>query len=265
MSTMDRTYGATAEERGFMLIPKSFPELHHLFDDDKEPEKPIYQNTDVAKPKQYPSENLWNSDSTNFQFYPSYTSKTWLETPYHLSIIQPTALGVCFETPYGVFILQLDALEAGGVVSYYRSWNLGLLPLKSYLDPTVLDNNFTLLREMLSEIDSLLMNQCDWDEIDYRKPTSQDINCAKDTLIKFVEIIGYADHLLTKPYISNFEEGGASIKWKIGDRTLYLEVGQNISIYTKTWNESGKRCSIERPLSQRDYLQLWEWVIDADL
>ncbi len=195
---------------------------------------------------------------------------------------QPTALGVealgvevggTYSPPH-LFVAAASPYPRVEVDSTYRppiiirraeNFNLGLPYLKPYPNSIVLDNNSTLLREMLSEIDGLLMNEYDWDEIDYRKPTLEDINCAKDTLIKFVKIIGYADYLLTKPYISNFEEGGASIKWKIGDRTLYLEVGQNISIYTKTWKESGKRCSIEKPLFQRDYIQLWEWVIDADL
>ena len=118
---------------------------------------------------------------------------------------------------------------------------------------------------MLSEIDNLLKNEYDWDEIDYIKPTPEDINYAKSVLTDFVFTISYEGYTLKKPYISNFEEGGASIKWKIGDRTLYLEIGQNVSIFSKVWRESGKPHTIDRPLFKKDYLLLWKWVINEQL
>ena len=124
-------------------------------------------------------------------------------------------------------------------------------------------NNYILLEEMLSEIDSLLKNEYDWDEIDYGKPTLEDISRAKSVLIDFVFTINEG-YLLKKPYISNFEEGGASIKWKIGDRTLYLEIAQNDSVVSKVWRESGKTLAKERPLLKKDYLRLWKWIINEE-
>ena len=124
-------------------------------------------------------------------------------------------------------------------------------------------NNYILLEKMLSEIDSLLKNEYDWDEIDYRKPTLEDISRAKSVLIDFVFTIN-EEYLLKKPYISNFEEGGASIKWKIGDRTLYLEIAQNDSVVSKVWRESGKTLAKERPLLKKDYLRLWKWIINEE-
>ena len=124
--------------------------------------------------------------------------------------------------------------------------------------------NDILLRDMLSEIESLLKNEYDWDEIDYRKPTPEDINRSKDVLTEFVSIIDSEGYSLKRPHISNFEEGGASIKWKIGDRTLYLEITQNESGFSKVWRESGKRLGIERPLLKKDYLRLWKWIINEE-
>ena len=124
--------------------------------------------------------------------------------------------------------------------------------------------NRILLQEMLSEIESLLKNEYDWDEIDYRKPTPEDINRSKDVLTEFVSIIDFEGYSLKKPHISNFEEGGASIRWKIGDRTLYLEVAQNDSIVSKVWRESGKTFAKERPLLKKDYLRLWKWIINEE-
>ena len=177
-----------------------------------------------------------------------------LQTKANRRFNQPTAL-----------MVEVDNTDSTSIIEWNEDFDLVLQYLKPYPNYTVVSSNSTLLVEMLSEIDSLLRNEYDWDEIDYIKPTPQDIVCAKIILTEFVTVVGNSGYLLRKPYISNFEEGGASMKWKIGDRTLYLEVGQNISIYTKTWKESGKRCSIEKPLFQRDYIQLWEWVIDADV
>ena len=129
---------------------------------------------------------------------------------------------------------------------------------------TISAKNHILLQEMLSEIESLLKNEYDWDEIDYRKPTPEDINRSKDVLTGFVSIIDSEGYLLEKPHISNFEEGGASIKWKIGDRTLYLEIAQSDSFVSKVWKESGKTLAKERPLFKKDYLRLWKWIINEE-
>lgn len=122
--------------------------------------------------------------------------------------------------------------------------------------------NSILLRDMLSEIESLL--EYDWDEIDYRKPTPEDIKRSKEVLTEFVSIIDSEGYSLKRPHISNFEEGGASIKWKIGERTLYLEITQNESGFSKVWRESGKRLGIERILQKKDYLRLWKWIINEE-
>lgn len=139
-----------------------------------------------------------------------------------------------------------------------------VLGFKRYRRAEASINNHILLEEMLSEIDSLLENEYDWDEIGYRKPTLEDISRAKSVLIDFIFTISYEGYSLKKPYISNFEEGGASIKWKIGDRTLYLEIGQHVSIYSKVWRESGKPHTIDRPLLKKDYLRLWKWIINEE-
>lgn len=149
----------------------------------------------------------------------------------------------------------------------YRYENKGFVVKRLLKQPNELiisAKDRILLQEMLSEIESLLENEYEWDEIDYRKPTPEDISRAKSVLIDFVSTISRKGYLLKKPYISNFEEGGASVKWKIGDRTLYLEIGQNVSIFSQVWRESGKPRAIEKPLLKKDYLRLWKWVINEE-
>ena len=137
-------------------------------------------------------------------------------------------------------------------------------PLILYPNSTVLENNSTLLREMLSEIDGLLMIEYDWDEIDYRKPTLEDINVAKDTLIKFVTVIGGCEgYLLTKPYISNSEDGGAKLEWHSGERSLYLRIDHLESVATKIVDTPDGTTTIDdTPFLQQSYLPLWKWLIN---
>ena len=81
----------------------------------------------------------------------------------------------------------------------YKDSNSRLLfGFKQYRRAIVSVNNYILLEEMLSEIDSLLKNEYDWNEIDYRKPTLEDISRAKSVLIDFVFTIGYEGYLLKK-------------------------------------------------------------------
>ena len=118
------------------------------------------------------------------------------------------------------------------------------------------------MKQYLIEIDNLLENEYDWDDIGYIKPTPEAIDNAKSVFVGFAYSVADAGHTLTQPYISNFEEGGASIKWKIGDRTLYIEIGQDISICTKVYKLDGKFVANEDVLIKEDYVSLWEWLIN---
>ncbi len=153
--------------------------------------------------------------------------------------------------------MKLDYPESSSAIVARRK-------LKQPNDIIISAKNDIILREMLSEIESLLDNEYEWDEIDYQKPTPEDIKRSKDVLTEFVSIIDTEGYALKKAHISNFEEGGASIKWKIEERTLYLEITQDESSFSKVWRESGKRLGIERPLLKKDYLQLWKWLINEE-
>ena len=121
-------------------------------------------------------------------------------------------------------------------------------------------NNHILLEEMLSEIDDLLKNEYDWDEIDYIKPTPEDINYAKSVLTDFVFTIGYEGYLLKKPYISNSEDGGAKIEWHSDKRSLYLRINRLESVITQIWDGPDITNVGDKPFLQQDYLSLWKWI-----
>lgn len=122
--------------------------------------------------------------------------------------------------------------------------------------------NDILLQEMLSEIESLLDNEYDWDEIDYKKPTAEDINRAKSVLIDFVSTINSEGYSVKKPYISNSENGGANIEWDTDERSLYMEITQHDSVITKIWDEPDRSVIDTELLQKENYLPLWKWIIN---
>ena len=126
----------------------------------------------------------------------------------------------------------------------------------------ILDNNSLLLREIISKIDNLLLNEYDWEYMDYEKPSIEHINFAKDTIIKFFKVVGcYGEQLLNEPYISNSENGGAKIEWHLGERSLYLRIDCIDQIATKIHDKLDGTTIIEdEPFVEQSYLSLWKWV-----
>ena len=142
--------------------------------------------------------------------------------------------------------------------------SVGWSESKQQLQEILSVNNHILLEEMLSEIDDLLKNEYDWDEIDYIKPTPEDINYAKSVLTEFVTTIGYEGYSLTKPYISNSEDGGAKIEWHLDKRSLYLRIGSLESVATMIEDKPDGTTTIDdKPFLQKSYLSLWEWIING--
>lgn len=189
-----------------------------------------FENKNIAAPNPYPSESLWNT--VGGQFNPSSALEAEVDTTYRTSVIQ-----------------------------WHTDSDLMLLFLKPHPKTTLLANNSILLREMLSEIDNLLKNEYDWDEIDYRKPSPEDIDCAKLVLIEFVFIMNYGEYSLQKPHISNSEDGGGKIEWHSDKRSLYLRIDCLKSIATKIQDEPDGTTTVDtKPFRQQDYLSLWKWI-----
>lgn len=202
--------------------------------------------------------NVLNPSTQIFEPF-DFENENIVEFNQHLFKNSWTKVGRRFNQPTAW--VKIDSTYSIPIIEWGEDFNLELPYLKPYPNSTVLDNNSTLLREMLSEIDGLLTNEYDWDEIDYRKPTLEDINFAKDTLIKFVKVIGCCEgYLLTKPYISNSEDGGAKIEWHSDKRSLYLRIARHESVATKIWDESDETNIDNEPFLQENYLSLWKWI-----
>ena len=158
---------------------------------------------------------------------------------------------------------KVDNTHSTSISKWNEDFDLGLRYLKPYPNYRLVRDNATLLVEMLSEIDSILKNEYDWDEIDYRKPMPEDINHAKIVLTEFVTIIGCEGYLLTKPYISNSEDGGAKIEWHLDKRSLYLRIDRLESVATTMEdNPNGTTVIDDKPLLPQSYLSLWKWIIN---
>ena len=200
-----------------------------------------FENENIAELNQYPSESLWNT--AGGQLNPSYPLEAEVDTTYGIPPI------------YGTLVIQFKNDYR------HKDSHLRLLFLKPYPKTTVLANNSTLLIEMLSEIDNLLKNEYDWDEIDYRKPTPEDIDRAKLVLTEFIFIMNYGEYSFQKPHISNSEDGGAKIEWHSDKRSLYLRIDRLKSIATKIQDEPDGTTTVDtKPFQQQDYLSLWKWI-----
>ena len=126
----------------------------------------------------------------------------------------------------------------------------------------MIHENDVILQGMMSEIDSLLENDYDWEKIDYIKPTLEDINHAKSILTDFVTTIDYEGCSLKKPYISNSEQGGVKIEWHLDKRSLYIRISRLKLVATMIEDKSDDRTTIDDKLFlKKSYLPLWQWLI----
>ncbi len=128
-------------------------------------------------------------------------------------------------------------------------------------------NEFTnkiIFKKVSDQIDELLTNEYDWDEIGYEKPYPKDIDYAKRIMLDFISSInsaGYSLSALEMPFISNGENGGATIEWRESGRSLYFDIKHRSAKFTKVWKE-GKRTIVRtNKLHKTDYVKVWEWII----
>ena len=196
------------------------------------------------------------------------------DMPTQSSVWLNTSPILLHENSEWLYIVKTDPQKDDDIISYVYTYHetpqdsvinvdlSGWSESKQQLQEIRSVNNHILLEQMLSEIDDLLKNEYDWDEIDYRKPTPEDINRSKDVLTEFVSIIDSEGYSLEKPYISNFEEGGATIEWDTDERSLHLEITQHNSVITKMWDEPDRAVIDTKLLLKEDYLLLWKWIIN---
>lgn len=254
-------HGTTVSRSGVM----SGPETNSQISDPLVSQKPFepfdLENENIGEINQHPLKNLWTkvgrrlNQSTALRITLGDEGDE-VDSAYRSAMIE-------WDVDLYLGLQDFISLRSVDLFTWYEVPYLGGRYLKTYPNSTVLDKNSTLLREMLSEIDDLLKNEYDWDAMDYREPTREDINFAMDTLIKFVQVIGCCEgYLLTKPYISNSEDGGAKLEWHSGERSLYLRIDRPEPVATTIVDNPDGTTTIEDiPFQQDFYLSLWKWII----
>ena len=122
--------------------------------------------------------------------------------------------------------------------------------------------NLLLHQKVLRQIDELLTKEYDWDSIGYEKPNSKGIDYAKHIMSDFMFSINSAGYSLEEPVISNCENGGATIEWRENEKSLYLDIKHQSAKVTKVWKEGKNTIVRTDNLHERDYVSVWEWIIN---
>ena len=122
----------------------------------------------------------------------------------------------------------------------------------------------TELKTTIKEIDTLLLNDYAWEEIGYLKPTKKDIERSKVIYTLFHTVIEQAGYTIKKPYVSSYEEGGASLAWYSDNKTLYLEINKDHTIATKLWDDDDKTYVTDEYIETKDFVNVWEWYLDNE-
>lgn len=126
-------------------------------------------------------------------------------------------------------------------------------------------NYGSLYQKILDQIDELLTKEYDWDDIGYEKPYPKDIDYAKRIMLDFISSISSAGHSLYSleaPFISNGENGGATIEWRESGRSLYFDIIHQNAKFTKVWREGKNTIVRTDKFHKADYVKVWEWIIN---
>ena len=115
-------------------------------------------------------------------------------------------------------------------------------------------------RIISDQIDELLNKDYDWDSIGYEEPSERDLNYAKDSMSDFITTISLKGYTLPLPYISNGEDGGATMKWSVGERILYFDIKYKSKTFTKVWNQNQETLVETYKLHKNLYTEIWEWL-----
>lgn len=147
---------------------------------------------------------------------------------------------------------------------YVHAPNLKSRHFEEYFDehippPRIFTNS--LHETVLGKIDELMDSDYDWSEIGYEKPTQENIEYAKSYISKFINAMSLQGYKIFVPYISNSENGGATLKWNKDGRILYFDILYKDNKYTNVWDIEDKTFVETKELVKRLHAELWEWLI----
>ena len=146
-----------------------------------------------------------------------------------------------------------------------HQWNLIINQLGNeiHLGLNISQPSYESLSQKVSDqIDELLTKEYDWDDIGYEKPHPKDIDYAKRIMLDFISSVSSAGYSLEAPFISNGENGGATIEWRESGRSLYFDIKHRSAKFTKVWKEGKNTIVRTNKLRKIDYVKVWKWIIN---
>ena len=168
-----------------------------------------------------------------------------------------------FQPPHTLVIIGPRVTQKVTVTTHrkFLRWEI-LRHIIKYTFSSDKDEDIQISQKVLHQINELLTKEYDWDSIDYEKPNPKDIDYAKRIMSNFMSSISSAGYTLEIPTISNCEDGGATMRWRKNERSLYFDISRQLTEATKIWKDDGKPLSMTEELCPDNYVEIWKWLID---
>ena len=91
----------------------------------------------------------------------------------------------------------------------------------------------------------------------------KNMNYAKKFMSNFITAISLNGYTLPLPHISNGEDGGATIRWRVGERILYFDIKYRSAKYTKVLNQNEETLYENHRLRKSLYIEICDWLYNG--
>lgn len=118
-------------------------------------------------------------------------------------------------------------------------------------------------RQILERFDVITRRDDNWDERGSKKSDELAVRNAKDLMEKLLDAVISEGYPWFMPFISSDEDGYITAAWHKGKHELHLDITETEVEYTKVWGIKIDTEMHEGVLKSDDYLELWEWLLDA--
>lgn len=98
----------------------------------------------------------------------------------------------------------------------------------------------------------------------YENPPADDIQYTKTFIKEFASYIDTGIHHLDTAAIKIDEDNYISIKWERNDKSLYFEIKDKQRYFTKLWFQDNQLISSDGILTEENYRETWEWIINGN-
>jgi hypothetical protein len=118
-------------------------------------------------------------------------------------------------------------------------------------------------RQILERFDVIARRENNWDERESKKPNELALSNAKNLMKEMLDAVISEGQPWLMPFISSDEDGYITAAWHNGEHELHLDITETEVEYTKVWGIKIDTEMHEGVLKSNNYLELWEWLLDA--